>query len=126
MKLPVKKSIKIPDGKHFGVIVNIRYRSRPYDYVDLIIESKIEEEMIELKVGYPALISENSKLGQLLMRFGEQLTEGIGIDPDEVLISKKCQFKTFTETNERGSFARIDTESVKPCQESIVQIAKEN
>lgn len=124
MKLPVKKAIKIPDGEHLGVIINIRYRSKPYEYIDVEIEFPIDMQTIQIKCGYPQLITANSKLGQLLTRFGEKLYEGISIDPDEVLIGKKCKFKTFTETNQKGSFAKVDDTSLRPA-ESIIEYIEE-
>lgn len=112
--IPVKKTTNIPDGEHVGVITNIRYRSRPYDYVDLEIEFPIEEEKVKIRCGYPQLITANSKLGQLLQRFGERLIEGVSIDPDPILIGKPVRFRTKTETTSRGSFAKVEDSSVRP------------
>jgi len=113
-EIKVKKAIIIPDGTHEGVIVNIRYRSKPFEYVDLEIQINILGEIMELKCGFPQVISKNSKLGYLLIRFGETLEDGTSIDPDKVLIGKKCRFKTNTQTNENGKFARIIPDSVCP------------
>lgn len=122
MKIACKKAIKIPDGKHIGVVTNISYRSRPYDYVDIIIEFPVEESKIKIKAGYPALITENSRLGQLLKRFGEEIIEGIGIDPDEILIGKKVKFVTETETNSKGTFAKVKLDSIDPVEHNKQQM----
>ncbi len=110
MEIQVKKAIIIKDGMHEGVIVNIRYRTKPYEYVDLEIQMKEDEEIVDLKVGFPMLLSKNSKLGALLIKFGVDLEVGTSIDPDKVLIGKKVKFKTITE----GKFAKITSESVTP------------
>jgi hypothetical protein len=114
MEIQVKKAINILDGQHEGIITNIRYRSKPYEYLDLEIEIKQGEDFVTLKCGYPQIISTNSKLGYLLSRFGESLEEGKSIDPDKVLIGKQCRFKTMTETNIKGKFAKIIPDSIMP------------
>jgi len=116
MKLEVKKAIIIPDGEHLGVVTNIRYRSKPFEYVDLEIEFKVDDEQIKIRAGYPQVISEKSKLGQLLMRFGEKLIEGVSIDPDDIIIGKKIKFKTKTEENAKGTFSRVDENTVRPAE----------
>lgn len=113
MLIPVKKAINIIDGEHEGAIANVRYRSRPYEYVDLEIMLIIGKDEIELKVGFPQVMSKTSKLGQLMERFGSNLEDGSSIDPD-ILIGQRCRFKTFTETNSKGKFARIHPDSVIP------------
>lgn len=123
MNIQVKKSIIIMDGEHEGVITNVRYRQKPFAYVDVEIELKQGEDIVELKAGYPQVISKNSQLGYLLVRFGEELNEGQEIDPDRVLIGKKCKFKTMTQENNKGKFARIIPDSVRPSfgiQKSII------
>ncbi len=115
MEIKVKKAIIISDGQHEGAIINVRYRSKPFEYADLEIQMPGEnDEHLDLKVGYPLIVSQNSKLGQLLQRFGAQLEVGASIDPDKILIGKRCRFKTMTETNAKGKFARIIPDSVCP------------
>lgn len=114
MKIKVKKTVNVKDGVHSGVVVNIRYRHTPFDYTDLIIQLLQNGEPVELKAGYPTVISENSKLGMLLSRFGETLHEGVEIDPDEVLKGKEVNFETHTEINNKGKFAKVDPDSVRP------------
>ena len=114
MLIAVKKAVTILDGEHEGVIINVRYRARPYEYVDLEIELRQGSDSVVLKAGYPQIISKNSKLGYLLIRFGEELKEGSEIDPDKVLIGQKCKFKTFTEQKDTGKFAKVIPDSVRP------------
>jgi hypothetical protein len=114
MRIKVKKAIKIRDGEHVGVIFNIRYRREPFEYADIEIEFDNDGEKAKIKVGYPTMITINTKLGLLLQRFGENIVEGEEVDPDKVLIGKKCCFRTTTEVNEKGKFAKIDPDSVRP------------
>ena len=124
VKIKVEKSAKIPDGKYQGAIINIRYRNRKFSYVDLEIEFMHKEESRKLKAGYPATITESSKLGRLLSRFKINLEVDEEIDPD-VLIGKPCLFDVFTEVNEKGSFSRINTDSIRLFRKQK-QIMEEN
>lgn len=111
MELEVKESKKLDDGLHKGTINRIEYRTEPYSYTDVFIEVN----GYEAKAGYPTVISENSKLGKLLMRFGVELKVGEKLDPNEVLIGKVCQFQTSTETGKDGNeYSRVLVETVKP------------
>ena len=115
MKLEVKEQIKIEDGVHQGAIIGIEYREDPYDYTDLIIEFKYKDQDMKLKAGYVTYVSEGSKLGKLLVRFGLQLEVGISVDPDKHLIGKKCQFMTITEKGKNDTeYAKVIPDSVKP------------
>ena len=61
------------------------------------------------------MIQEISKLCKLLKRFEYDIVVGEKIDPDKYLIGKKCQFQTITDiVPNKGSFARVLPESVKP------------
>lgn len=112
MELKVQKRIEIQDGKHEGKITKVEFRTEPYSYTDVFIKPKDME--FELKYGCPTLISANSKLGKLLLTFGVELKEGEKIDPEKVLVGKEVQFMTLTETTDRGTFARVVDNSVKP------------
>lgn len=104
---------EIKDGLHEGIIIDVEYRNQPYEYTDVVIEFG----GYKLKAGYPTLLAEKSKLGALMARFGATLNEGNMLDPNKVLVGKKCQFLTITETTKRGNFAKIMPESVKPAKE---------
>ena len=122
MNIPVTQRLELEDGLHKGVIIDIEYRDSPYLYTDVVIEfkkivdphdPKLDQAM-RLKAGYPTCISEASKLGRLIMRFGTRLEVGKQLDPDKLLIGKPCQFQTTTEETKKGIFARVLPDSVKP------------
>ena len=114
MELEVMKAQIIEDGKHEGVITAVEYRDTPHDYTDLVIEF---EEGSKLKVGYPTKVMEDNRIGQLLKRFGIVVAVGMKVDPDQ-LIGKRCEFLTLSKVTDRGTFARIIQESVKPIDTS--------
>jgi hypothetical protein len=116
MKIEVKEQIKIPDGLHKGAIIMVEYRTTPqkYEYTDVIIEFKYGDKAMKLRAGYPTVISESSKLGKLMVRFGHKLVVGQDLDPDS-LIGKPCEFITLTEKGKDGNdYARVIPDSVKP------------
>lgn len=110
MELEVNDVIQIEDGVHKGVIVDVEYREKPYEYTDIVIEFKVKDKAIRLKAGYATYISMNSKLGKLLFKFGGILDVGKSLDPNKVLIGKKCLFQTVTD----GKYSNVLPESVKP------------
>lgn len=116
MEIEAKEVKSIEDGKHSGVIKSVDYRLTPYEYVDFFIEIKDEKFTgVELKVGYPARISTQTALGQLLIRFGIKIEPKIKYDPAKLLVGKECIFQTITETvKDKGEFSRVIAESVKP------------
>lgn len=115
MDLEVQKKIEIEDGKHTGEIVRLEYREEKYRYTDVFI--KLDGEAVELKYGCPTFVSENSKLGKLLVEFGAVLREGETVNPDKVLLGRRCSFMTLNESSEQGTFARVVVGSVKPLRE---------
>ena len=110
MERAVEERKVLQDGKHEGTITAVEYRDKPFEYVDLVIES----EECKLKVGYPFKIMPDSKLGKLLTSFGAELKFGSMIDPDEYFINKKCEFMTMQKTTNTGTYANIIPDSVKP------------
>jgi len=116
MKGKVEDTIKIEDGKHKGVITDIIYKDEPYNYVDIVIKEESQE--IELKCGVPFKITENTALGQILQNFGAELKVDKEIEIDDILKKDtKVEFLTKTEKTERGTFARIIPDTVKPLKE---------
>ena len=106
MEYEVKESKVIEDGTHKGKIVAVEERTKPYNYVDVIIDF----EGFKMKSGYPAIILETSKLGQLLSRFGADLKVGTKIKIEDVLVGKECLFITMR----KERYANIIPDSVKP------------
>lgn len=111
MKIQVKADRQeILDGMHEGVIVDVQYRDKPYEYTDIIVEFGD----IRLKAGYPTQVAPSSKLGKLLTRFDVVLEVGAELDVGDCLIGKHCDFLTITEETAKGNFAKVMPESVKP------------
>lgn len=118
MKVKVQKSFKVEDGSHKGVITEVNFREKPHKYTDLVIEFKPEgfDKEINLTVGFPTVITNESRLGRLLKRFGIELVEDADLEPDQILVNKPCTFMTLTEKNDNGTFAKVIHESVKPIE----------
>jgi len=110
-KFKVEKPSLIEDGRHQGVITDVTLREKPFSYADVHI--KLDDTEIVLKASYPANVTENTKFGQLLIRFGAKLIPDTEIEANEVLVGKKCQFVTISEQTERGTFAHVVQDSVK-------------
>ena len=113
MEIEMKKPLEIEDGVHTGAISRIEYRDTPYRYTDIFI--KPEGLDAELKLGAPSNLSPNTKLGKLLLKFRE-IPFGEMVDPEKVLVGKKVQFQTLNEKTEKGVFARVVDNSVKPVE----------
>lgn len=112
-KAKVEKAIKIEDGEHTGIISRIEYREEPYNYVDIII--KEDKDGIELKCGVPFKVTENTALGLMLERFGATLEIDSELEIEEFLRDDmKVKFLTVTEKTDRGRFARVISNSLKP------------
>ena len=111
-ELEVKSVVSLDDGVHSGVIVEVEFREEPYDYTDLWISYDNEDN--KLRVSYPTYLSRNSKLGQLLERFGFTLKVGEKLDVEKMLVGKTIVFQTVTKKNKDGKeFANVIPESVK-------------
>ena len=119
MEITASEPLQIDDGMHDGNIIQINYRWLIYkgnkiNYTDLVILFKQKGKAITLNASYPTCISQGSKLGKLLMRFGEpKIVGGVKYNPDK-LKDKKVSFQTITEDTERGKFAKVVADSVKP------------
>ena len=91
MDLIVKPKLEVPEGKHKGVIKELKYRTEPYRYTDIIIELDVRDSQgnpITLKYGCPTVLSEGSKLGKLVSLFSP-LNVGQPINLESVLLGKK-------------------------------------
>lgn len=113
MELEVKEVVRVDEGKYFGTITKLEFRSQPYEYTDVYV--RVDKVNKELKAGYPTSVSEVSALGKLLADFGVELVPGKKIDPEKVLVGKKCTFLVVNEKGKGkgGEFARIVSESLK-------------
>lgn len=112
----VKVPISLKDGKYQGVIKAIEERTDPFEYTDIYVETKDEnDKFVSLKTGFPTYYSTNSKLGKLLEKFlGRDLIPDEKVDPEKVLVGRKIEFMVLNEKTEKGVFAKIIQESIKP------------
>lgn len=117
MEFEVKKPIEIPDGNHTGQITKILYRTDPYNYCDVWL-SVDDQDGVELKYGCPSTISLSSKLGRLLQAFGQELIAGEGIDPEKVLVGRKCSYMTLKKAKDGKEFSEVVEDSLKPESEA--------
>jgi len=113
MKIKIEQTRIIEEGKHEGVIVEVKYREQPFQYTDIVIEFGEGLRVID---GYPTNITQDSKLGLLLVDFGAKLEVGKEIDPADVLVGKKCSFMTINNITDRGTYANVVKGSLKPIQ----------
>ena len=112
-----KEPIQIPDGKHTGTITRIEERHEPYEYTDVFI--KIDGTDVEIKYGCPSVVSENSKLGRLLITMGARYEKGGKVDPATILKGRKVELMTITRPSKKDpkkSYSEIVVDSIKPLQ----------
>lgn len=119
--LVVKTPVIIEAGKHKGKIVNV-VRNLPsnenkYDYIDLYVEIlEPKKYETELRVGYPANLSELSALGRLIKKAGMDFSDGEEIkilDIKDLLTDRDITFLTNNEKTEFGEFARVLRETIE-------------
>ncbi len=104
---------RVPDGSHTGVITSVSYRTEPYEYTDIFV--KLDNYDIEIKYGVPTKLSPQTRLGKLMLEFGEKCELGKKINPQEILVGKKVQFMTIVKGNKDGlEYAEIVEDSLKP------------
>jgi len=121
MKIEVEKVRKLDEGKHKGVIVDVQYRDEPFKYTDVVIE--IDDN--QWSVGYPTCITQDSKLGRLLTRFGQRFKEGDIVDPNIVLVGRQCSCVAIHEASKKDSnkiYSKVVSSSVKPLEEQAIKI----
>lgn len=112
------KAVTIPDGKHTGVIEDVKKREytdkngETFAYVDLHISVKDIEGDPVIRYGMPVSPSMNGKLMKTASEF-VNIEENSGIDPEAIFKDKGVSFETQNETTDRGTFARILEGSIK-------------
>lgn len=116
-ELEWKESIRIQKGEHTGIITRVKFKTEPYRYTDVFIkldDAEIDTD-IELKYGCPTFLTSKSKLGRLMVAFGEQFKKGKKIKPAEVLIGQRVKFMTINKKDDDGrEYARIVEDSIEP------------
>lgn len=114
-ELEWKETIEIPNGEHTGVITKVGFRDEPFSYTDVFV--KLDNVDIELRYGCPTIITQNSKLGRLLITLGEQYEKGKKVDVVKALTGRKIKFMTLTKRSKKNpnkSYAEIVEDSIKP------------
>lgn len=119
-----QKSVKIPDGKHTGVITKIEERHEPFEYIDVFV--KLDDTDIEIKYGCPAFMSEDSKLGRLMQTFGVKFVVGTKADLDVSLKGRKVEFMTLMKKSKKADreYSEIVEDSLKPIVEPEIPTQK--
>lgn len=107
----VKATKKLPDGVHKGVIVDVEFRHTPYEYTDIILE----KDGVQVRVGYPSVVTEDSKLGKLFQRFGFNFKIGDKVDVRQ-FVGLKCQFQTTTSPSKKDGkeYSNVLEATLKP------------
>lgn len=113
MEIEVKEVKKLTDGLHYGKIVAVEYREKPYEYTDVVIEES--EKGLKLKTGWPTSLTPVSKLGRAMVTFGASLAVGDKISPESVFVGKGCSFMTM----EKNGYANVVAGSLKPVDEVV-------
>ena len=110
----VKTTNVLEEGQHEGIITAVEERitEQKYEYIDVHIKSKDTKT----KTSFSDYLSNNSALGQLLIRFGHDLEEGGKIEIDKCLIGKKCVFSVINNSNKKDgkTYANILNETLRP------------
>lgn len=116
MEMEVQERKEYAEGKHKGEITKVENVQRPpknYKYTDIYVQP--DDFEVPIKYGCPTILSEGCKLFKLVDRFSEKkLKVGDKIDPETVLVGRKCEFVTVNEETGKGNFARIADGSLRP------------
>ena len=113
------EAVIISDGEHSGIVSKVVYRTTPFEYTDVYINTIDEKETGELKVGFPSNISDVSILGITLQKFGANIAKGQKVNPYKILVGKKCKFTTIAESytkkdGKKATAPRIVRETFRP------------
>ncbi len=71
LTLEVKDVKKIEPGLYKGTIKEFKRRTEPYDYIDVYVH--VDQLDMDIKKGYPAVVSVASGLGKFCMDMGMDL-----------------------------------------------------
>lgn len=108
IEIEVKEVVE--EGKHEAKITDVQYRKEPYQYIDIVFE--IGNAMV--KAGFPARLSKKTQLGQLIERFGVDLSKTKKMklsDIKALLVGKKVSLLVNYDDN---GFLRVVKDSIKP------------
>jgi len=110
--LEVEECVVISDGKHEGIITELEHRTDPFSYIDIHIKEKVTGA--KLRVGFPGKITIGTGLGKFLSRMDVLLAVGVKVDLSKELLGAEVTFLTQNEESDKGIFARVMPDSVKP------------
>ena len=104
---------KLKEGFYKGVIEEILYRNsvnkKGQNFKVATLKIKVDNFNDFVFVSYSAFVSPNSLFGQLLVRFGADLKQGMKVN-DNILLGRSCQFMVV----EEGQYNNILREKLKP------------
>lgn len=113
-EIEVKKTKKIEEGKHHGIIEAVETRTEPYDYTDYMVKLEMGTT---IKYGVPTDIYVDEKTGEPENKHAKLLKD-LGfdvkgkIDPEKAK-GLKVSCMIIQETTKNGTFARIVDSSLK-------------
>lgn len=120
--MTVSKPLVIPTGDYTGIITRGESRTTPqkWEYKDYYIEVNLpgSEDKPERKISFAKHVSEKSKLGRFLAKFGVTIVPDTQIDVD-CIVGRKVAFSIVNEFNEEktSKFSNIVLDTVEPLVE---------
>lgn len=117
VKAKVTESVMIPEGEHTGLVEKNEIRKTPqgYEYHETIVTVLVDGKTARVRVGVPFSITDKSKLGKMLTKFGCPLSKlyDTEIDTDEY-IKGSVVFSVVIEKTDRGEFYRCVADTFRP------------
>jgi len=108
-----EKSNKLPTGSYEGVVEKIEFKETPYKYTEIFVKESTKE--VTLKVSIPTKITEDTALGIVLTNFGSKIEVNKDYDVEGIVkVGTKVSFEVEDDVTDRGTFARIKSETLKP------------
>jgi len=108
IEFEIEETKIIEDGKHAGEIIDVEYREAPYKYVDIIVDI----EGFNIKMGFPARITNKSEFGNFLANMGFPMKTGKKVTLSEIkefLVGQHIECLTYTDDD---GFIKIMKETV--------------
>jgi len=126
MQREIKSVNTLDEGEHHGVITAVEERqtSQEYAYLDVFIEASGNK----IKTSFSDYVSENSALGELLVRFGNKLLPGDKIEPDKCLIGQMCSFSVIKQLNKKDgkTYANVINDTLRPTKDNKIPFGPDN
>tara|TARA_Y100000310_G_C20215510_1_gene593340 strand:- start:1 stop:366 length:366 start_codon:yes stop_codon:yes gene_type:complete len=116
MEIPMREAKKLEDGKHTGKIIDVKYKTDPYEYTHVVIKVDNEDDFT-IEYSCPTVLTANSKLMKLLANFGVVFEADKNIDPSKVLDGQLVEFMTLSQPSKKDpsvSYSNVVDGSIKP------------